>query len=58
MRSLSFGSLGFGGGFVGSVVADARASEEDMNALDARYQTKINMKPGQIMAYVGLARKF
>ena len=58
MRSLSFGSLGFGGWFVGSVVADARASEEDMNALDARYQTKINMKPGQIMAYVGLARKF
>lgn len=43
---------------MGSVVADARASEEDMNALDARYQTKINMKPGQIMAYVGLARKF
>lgn len=42
---------------MGSVVADARASEEDMNALDARYQTKISMKPGQIMAYAGTCKE-
>ena len=34
---------------MGSLISDARASGEDVNALDARYQRKINMKPGQII---------